>query len=154
MLVEHATHPQALQALETELGPDWLKHGQAIEGGLSALRSIGNLHVLRYEDTFGNEVFPDGEQKIATRLGAADRLVIFEPPQPGPFQQAVSQLALRFHQIPAGLSPDAQPADIVQLPNNSGFEFTLDATRYRYNRFGLERLKASHFPQQTQGEPA
>lgn len=154
MLVEHATHPQASQALETELGPDWLKHGQAIEGGLSALRSIGNLHVLRYEDTFGNEVFPDGEQKISTRLGAADRLVIFEPPQPGPFQQAVSQLALRFHQIPAGLSPDAQPADIVQLQNNSGFEFTLDATRYRYNRFGLERLKASHFPQKTLGEPA
>ena len=154
VLVEHATHPQALLAIESELGEDWLKHGQAIEGGLSALRSIGNIHVLRYEDTFGDEVFPDGEQKISTRLGAADRLVTFDPPQPGPFLQEVKQLALRFHQMPAGLSPDAQPVDIVALPEWAGFEFTLGITRYRYNRFGLDRLKSNDasLPLKTQGE--
>jgi len=152
VLVEYATHPQALLAIENEQGRDWLKHGQEIEGGLSALRSIGNLHVLRYEDPFGDEIFPEGEQKISTRLGAADRLVTFNPPQPGPFQQDVKQLALRFHQIPAGVSPDAEPADIVALPDYTGFEFTLGATRYRYDRFGLERLKANDTPQQTQGE--
>jgi CRISPR-associated endonuclease/helicase Cas3 len=154
VLVEYATHPQALLAIESELGDDWLKHGQAIEGGLSALRSIGNMHVLRYEDTFGDEVFPEGEQKISTRLGAADRLVTFDPPQPGPFLQDVKQLALRFHQIPAGVSLDAQPVDIVALPERAGFEFTLGATRYRYNRFGLEQLKANDAspPLKTQGE--
>lgn len=152
LLVEHATHPQALLAIENELGGDWLKHGQEIESGLGALRSMGNIHVLRYEATYGNEIFPDGE-KISTRLGAADRLVTFDPPQPGPFLQDVAQLALRFHQIPAGVSPDAQPANIVVLPDHTGFEFTLGTTRYRYNRFGLERLKANDPPEQTQGEP-
>lgn len=142
VLVEHATHPQALLAIENELVGEWLKHGQEIESGLSALRSMGNIHVLRYEATFGDEIFPDGE-KISTRLGAADRLLSFDPPQPGPFQQDVKQLALRFHQIPAGVSPDAEPTSIVALPDRAGFEFTLGVTRYRYNRFGLERLKTN-----------
>lgn len=153
MLVEHATHPQALLAIESELGDDWKKLGQAIEGDTSARRGIGHLHTLPYDDAFGDVIFPDSDQKIATRLGAADRLVTFDPPQPGPFQQDVAQLALRFHQIPAGVSPDAQPANIVVLPDHTGFEFTLGTARYRYNRFGLERLKANDPPQQTQGEP-
>lgn len=151
VLVEHATHPQALLAIENELGGEWKKLGQGIEGDTSARRVVGGLHTLRYEDTFGDEIFPDGE-KIGTRLGAADRLVAFDPPQRGPFQQDVKQLALRFHQIPAGVSPDTEPADITPLPDDAGFEFTLGATRYRYNRFGLERLKASDTPQSTKEE--
>lgn len=153
VLVEYATHPQALLALENELGDDWKKLGQAIEGDTCAERGIGHLHTLPYDDAFGDVLFPDSDQKIATRLGAADRLVMFDPPQPGPFQQDVKQLALRFHQVPAGVSPDAEPADIVALPDRAGFEFTLGSTRYRYNRFGLERLKAGDATQQTQGEP-
>jgi CRISPR-associated endonuclease/helicase Cas3 len=153
VLVEHATHPQALLAIENELGDDWLKLGQAIEGDTSARKGIGHLHTLPYDDTFGDVLFPDSDQKIATRLGAADRLVTFDPPQPGPFQQDVKQLALRFHQVPAGVSPDAEPADIVALPDHAGFEFTLGVTRYRYNRFGLERLKTHDTTKQTQGEP-
>ena len=143
VLVEHATHPQALLAIENELGDDWKKLGQAIEGDTSARRGIGHLHTLPYDEAFGDVLFPDSDQKIATRLGAADRLVTFDPPQPGPFLQDVAQLALRFHQIPPGVSPDAQPANIGVLPDHTGFEFTLGTTRYRYYRFGLERLKAN-----------
>ena len=77
----------------------------------------------------------------------------FEPPQPGPFNQDVKQLALRFHQVPKGLSPDEMPTDITALPEYAGFEFALGAARYRYNRFGLERLKITDTTQQTQGEP-
>ena len=152
MLVEHATHTEALQALEKELGADWQKLGQAIEGDTSARRGIGHLHTLPYDESFGDVLFPDSDQKIATRLGAADRLVIFDPPQPGPFQQDVKQLALRHHQIPEGVSPDALPTDISVLPDSAGFEFTLGEARYRYNRFGLDRLKADDQNQTTQGE--
>lgn len=152
VLVEHATHPHALLAIENELGDDWKKLGQAIEGDTSARRGIGHLHTLLYDDAFGDAMFPDSDQKIATRLGAADRLVTFDPPQSGPFQQPVKELALRFHQIPAGVSPDAEPAEITPLPDHTGFEFTLGTTRYRYSRFGLERLKANDAPQKIQGE--
>jgi CRISPR-associated endonuclease/helicase Cas3 len=151
MLVEHATHTEALQAIEKELGADWQKLGQAIEGDTSARRGVGHLHTLPYDDAFGDVLFPDSDQKIATRLGAADRLVVFDPPQPGPFQQDVKQLALRHHQIPEGVSPDALPVDISVLPKGAGFEFTLGKPRYCYNRFGLERLKANDKNQPTQG---
>ena len=142
-LVEQATHLDALQAIEKELGSDWQKHGQAIEGEISAMRSIGNLHTLPYDDAFSDVTFFDSDQKIATRLGAADRLVTFDPPQPGPFKQNVKQLALRHHQLPAGVSLDTEPTDIAALPDHAGFEFTLGVTRYCYSRFGLERLNAN-----------
>lgn len=143
LLVEHATHPQALLTVESGLGDDWKKLGQAIEGDTSARTGVGHLHALPYEDAFSEVLFPDSDQKIATRLGTADRLVTFEPPQPGPFNQDVRQLALRFHQVPKDLSRDAVPANIAVLPNHAGFEFTLGCTRYRYDRFGLAQLKAN-----------
>ena len=142
-LVEHATHQDALQAIEKELGVDWQKLGQAIEGDTSARRGLGHLHTLPYNEAFGDLIFPESDQKIATRLGAADRLVTFDPPQPGPFQQAVKQLALRHHQVPEGVSPDAVPTDIFVLPHHAGFEFALGGAQFRYNRFGLVRLKAN-----------
>jgi CRISPR-associated endonuclease/helicase Cas3 len=105
-----------------------------------------------YEDAFGDVIFPEGDQKIATRLGATDRLVTLEPPLPGPFKQDVKQLALRHHQLPEGISPDAVPTAIAVLPDHAGFEFTLGVARFRYHRFGLERLKANETTKQTQGE--
>lgn len=153
LLVEHATHIEALQGVEEVLGPDWQKLGQAIEGDTSARRGVGHLHTMPYDEAFGDVLFPDSDQKIATRLGAADRLVVFDPPQPGPFRQDVKQLALRHHQIPEGVSPDALPTDIAVLPASAGFEFTLGAARYRYNRFGLERLKTHDENKATQGGP-
>lgn len=153
-LVEHATHTEALQSIEKELGPDWVKLSQDIEGDTGARRVTGHLHTLPFDDAFGDVVFPDGDEKIATRLGATDRLVTFEPPQPGPFMQPVKQLALRHHQIPKGISPDALPVDISVLPGSAGFEFVLGKTRYRYSRFGLERLKSNENNSLTQGEAA
>jgi len=152
LLVECATHREALLAIENELGEDWKKLGQQIEGDTSAGRGVGHLHTLPYDDAFSDVAFPDSDQKIATRLGAADRLVVFDPPQSGPFKQGVKQLALRFHQLPKELSPDAQPADIVLLSGQAGFAFSLGAARYRYDRFGLQRLKAVAATTSIQGE--
>lgn len=150
VLVEDATHPEALLAIESELGTPWQALGQAIEGEVSGKRSLGHLQGLPYERAFCDVQFPDDDEKIATRLGAADRLIELDPPLPGPFGQAVRQLALRHHLAPEGLSPDAKPQDIVLLPQEGGFEFSLGNTRYRYSRLGLERLPASR----PQGERA
>lgn len=141
-LVERATHPQALQEIEISLGEAWQKVGQAIEGDTGARRSLANLHVVSYDLPFSDASFPDGEEKIATRLGAADRLITFASRQPGPFGIEVTQLALRFHQVPAKLDPDTPATEITALPGGAGFEFCLATTRYRYSRLGLERLPA------------
>ena len=143
-LVELATHQEALTAIERELGADWQRFGQELDGSLSAKSSLARLHALPYDQPYDERLtFPDSEQKIATRLGAADRLVVINPPLIGPFRQPVRQLTLRHHQVPVGLSPDALPTDVTPLPEHAGFEFTLGDRRYRYDRFGLERLKAS-----------
>jgi hypothetical protein len=46
--------------------------------------------------------------------------------------------------LPPGLANDAQAADIQPLVG--GFEFALGARRYRYNRFGLQRLGSAATP--------
>jgi CRISPR-associated endonuclease/helicase Cas3 len=152
-LVEHATHPHALRAIEMALGGEWQKNGQAIEGDTGARRGLAYLHAIDYNQPFADSRFPDSDQKIATRLGAADRLIDFAPPQPGPFGKAVSQIALRFHQLPADLNPDAQPTDIGVIPGGGGFEFALGTARYRYSRLGLTRLKDDDPPLATSGKP-
>jgi CRISPR-associated endonuclease/helicase Cas3 len=139
VLVEGATHPEALQAIEA-LGDEWQKIGQAIEGDTGARRSLAHLHAIPFDQPFASNSFPEADHTIATRLGAADRLVEFSPPQPGPFGQEVSQIALRFHQVPADLAPDVAPSEIVALPDAAGFEFGLGTARYRYSRVGHERL--------------
>lgn len=141
-LVEHATHGQALDAVAAELGPDWTRFGIDYEGAVSARHAVARLHAMPYEEAYYPGGFPEDEHKIGSRLGAADRLLVLEPTQPGPFGLAVRELALRHHQLPSGLPSDAQPSAFRPLLDSAGFEFTLGAVRYRYSRLGLERLKA------------
>jgi CRISPR-associated endonuclease/helicase Cas3 len=143
-LVERATHPDALADLERELGPDWVTHGQSIDGELQANRGIVAIHRLpfdkHFEDEAGNTlVFLDAEQKVTSRLGASDYLVTFDPPQQGPFGNAIRHLPVRHHMWPKGVSPDTPPK-VQAMATKEGFTFTLAAVAYRYSRLGLERL--------------
>ncbi len=143
-LVERATHPDALANLARELGPDWVTHGQNIDGELQAKRGIVAIHRLpfdkHFEDDEGNTlVFLDAEQKVSSRLGASDYLVTFDPPQPGPFGNAIRHLPVRHHMWPRGVSPDTPPK-VQAVGIEDGFTFTLATAPYRYSRLGLERL--------------
>lgn len=141
VLVEQATHPEALAALEKALGEDWAKLGRDIAADTCARKVVGNLHAFPFDKALDDVCFPDQEEKVTTRLGAADRLLEFDPAPIGPFGLAVQRLAVRPYLLPKGLAPDAQPADISPLaPGEGGFEFTLGDQRYRYGRFGLQKL--------------
>lgn len=135
-LVESATHPEALHAIET-LGEAWATHAQQVEGDTGARRTSAKLGLLPLDMAFSELVFPD-DVKLATRLGAADRVVEFEPPLPGPFGKAVRELPIRHHLLPQGLALDALPSDICT--ESGGFRFQLGTARYRYSRLGLEKL--------------
>ena len=149
LLVEQATHMEALANIEQELGLDWQTFGQELDGSTGAKASLAHLQALPYQESFDTLNFPDDEQKNATRLGAADRLIEFDPALPGPFGQPVSQLTLRYHQWPAGLPADTEPCDLVMLVGEGGFEFALGTSCYRYDRFGLHRLKSGDRARQT-----
>lgn len=143
-LVERATHPEVLAELEKELGLDWASHGQNVDGELQAKKGVAAIYRLpfdkHFEDEAGNTlVFLDGEQKVASRLGAADYLLTFDPPQRGPFGRAVHCLPMRHHIWPEGVSPDTQPV-VKDVQPDGSFTFILGATAYCYSRLGLERI--------------
>jgi CRISPR-associated endonuclease/helicase Cas3 len=146
-LVERATHPEALMQIEYDCGAEWAKLGQDLAGSFGAARSVANLHALPYDQPFEDLSFPNTEQHVATRLGAADRVIEFDPPVAGPFGQPVRQISVRFHLLPPDLAPNVQPTNVVLLQiSGGGFEFTLGERRYRYSRFGLERLPEAVTP--------
>ena len=143
-LVERATHPEVLAAKEKELGADWAAHGQNVDGELQAKKGVAAIHRLPFEKHFEDEagntlVFLDEEQKVTSRLGATDYLLTFDPPQPGPFGQAIQRLPVRHHMWPKGVSPDTPPKIQVAKAEDS-FTFTLGETAYSYSRLGLERI--------------
>lgn len=149
-LVERATHPEVLHSLAQELGADWLAHGQSVDGETHAERVQANLNVLPFGQRFmtvddnGYELetlrFPDKEQKVSSRLGAADYLLSFDPPQPGPFATPTRSIPVRHHLWPNDTPPDTQ-AVIGETLQEGGFTFTVGTTSYRYSRLGLERMK-------------
>ncbi len=143
LLVEQATHPDALNAITQELGEAWVRFGIEYEGALAATKTVANLHALPFDKPFDDLQFPEDEGRIGSRLGAADRLVEFDPPLHGPFGQAVTQLAIRHHLLPRGLAPDAVASLVQALPASAGFTFDLGAAQYRYTRLGVERLPST-----------
>lgn len=139
-LVEGATHSEALDAIAQAMGEAWVCFGNEVDGGRNATGTIANLHALDFERHFGDPLFPDDQGSIGSRLGAADRLVVLDSAPHGPFGQPVQQLALRHHMLQSGLPVDAQPDTVQALPDQPGFDFSLGSRRYRYSRYGLERL--------------
>jgi CRISPR-associated endonuclease/helicase Cas3 len=135
-LVEAATHPDKLHAIQEEQGDAWQALGQRIEGGTGAQQTIGRLHALDVEQTFGEQEFPNDVQ-IATRLGAQDRVLHFN--LKSPFGEPLKELPIRHHVLPSDLSPDAEPSDISQT--ETSITFRLGDAQFRYTRLGLESLK-------------
>lgn len=138
-LVESATHPEALRLIE---GRDavWAAHGQQIDGDTGARRTNAKLGLLQLDLPFEELCFPD-EVKLATRLGAADRVANFDPPLNGPFGRPVRELPIRHHLLPPELPIEAEPEGIVVEAR--GFTFRFGSAHYRYSRLGLERLPAT-----------
>lgn len=137
-LVEAATHPDRLRALEAQCGEAWTRVGQQIEGDTSAERAVGHLHALDVERPFGETPFPT-DVRLATRLGAQDRIVHFQL-EKSPFGLPFGELPIRHHLLPRDLSPDAEPTDIAVAENR--VTFRLGQAQFCYSRLGLERLSA------------
>lgn len=137
-LVEAATHPDKLNAIQEKKGKDWQILGQKVEGETGARRTIGHLQALDIEQVFGEQEFPSDAQ-IATRLGAQDRILYFDLEHPGPFGEPIKELPIRYHLLPKDLLLDAVSSDINQT--ETSLTFRLGEAQFRYTRFGLERLK-------------
>ena len=137
-LVEAATHTDKLKAVQESRDEAWRKQWHQIVGAILAEEQAAQSHILDVEQPFGEQEFPD-KVKIATRLGAQDRIVNFNLELPSPFGQPLKELPIRLRLLPKDLSPDAEPSDIIQT--ETGLTFRLGDAQFSYTRLGLERLK-------------
>jgi CRISPR-associated endonuclease/helicase Cas3 len=138
-LVEAATHPERLHAVEDALGGPWRRLAQQVQGDVGAQQVIGRMHALEIDKAFDEQPgFPDNID-IATRLGVRDRLVVFDPAPTGPFGEPLRELPIRHYLLPPALDPDTQPTELKE--QDGAIEFALETARFRYSRLGLERLK-------------
>ena len=140
LLVERATHEDALKPITRAMGEDWIVHANEVEGARIADNITGQHVVIERGKTFLDQgvAFAGNEERIRTRLGD-DRLdVPLDPPQPSPFDgaQRIDTLALRVGWLPSDEAPDS----VAPAPADDGFEFALGARRCRYDRRGLRRL--------------
>ncbi|MFJ5486506.1 CRISPR-associated helicase Cas3' [Hansschlegelia beijingensis] len=138
-LVEAATHPDRLAALETELSaadPAWDAHFAKGEG-----KTFANLFAAKHallDRSTPFEAFKVGtDERIGTRLGAADRHVAFDPQPVGPFGHPVPSLRLPHH---LAVGAEATPSKVVD--NDHCVAFLAGEAMFTYDRLGLRRERA------------
>jgi len=81
-LVETATHPESLASIERELSlksPAWNEHFVRGDGKTFAAITAAATAILDRNKPF-EDFHIDADERLATRLGARDRLVQFEAP--------------------------------------------------------------------------
>lgn len=146
-LVEATTHPDALKATLSALGPLAEKHFQWLQGSYFADRLLAKKNVVNWKQPFGECAFisDDLGERITTRLGEQDRLVRFETPPPGPFGQELRELSIPAWLV-RGSSPELlQETARVQEAAAGRIVFTFDSEGrepFVYDCLGLRPLAA------------
>ncbi|WP_461584790.1 CRISPR-associated helicase Cas3' [Tepidiphilus sp. HLB4] len=135
-LVEAATHPAALAALEQRV-PAWRSHAQELFGRqLQELRSAETSVIA--SRPFGELHYPDKEARILTRLGMNSIELPLQGRPLSPLGIPLSQLSIPAHLL-GGTDLSQLPTSITPVLGADGFRFTLGMQQFRYTRFGLEK---------------
>ena len=116
MLVERATHPDALCELAEALGGRWLAEEQRTYGLAAAERGQAQLHALDRSASFDeNLMFPDLDEKVRTRLGEDGPRIVLAEPVAGPFGCPVQTFNLPRHLFGAvGALPSKEEIDAAR----------------------------------------
>jgi CRISPR-associated endonuclease/helicase Cas3 len=146
-LVESAVHPEVLERVTQQGGGAWADHRTHRLGALSADLSTAALGLLKRDQQFGDATFPDREtsHRITTRLGADDRVALFEeterqarPPSLFDPEERVESLTIP-ESWSRGVPDDAVP-EVLEL-RESGFDFRFGTRTFIYDRRGLRPLE-------------
>lgn len=132
VLVEAATHPDALKRLSEQLRGVWEKHYQSIWGAKAGERTLARQNAIDWRMPI--QVLPDLAAKIGTRLGLDDREVELPADVGGPFGEAITRLRLPGWMV-GDAAPEAEPTGFTLAPD--GLTFVLGGRRFRYDRLGL-----------------
>lgn len=134
-LVESATHPDAIEALNQEKGRDWQEYEQKAYGREMSERQAAQNVALPVRRPFAELTFPQDEARIRTRLGGEGAVIRFAEAVPGPFGQPVQSVTLPSHWS-QGIDTEAPIFPIVILDKIS---INIDNKNFLYDRQGLRR---------------
>ncbi len=143
LLVECATHPEALEAIVAEMGNDWRCHANDLEGGkIAEGLTAANAIIRRDKSFFGEDnrdvCFGNQEERIRTRLGD-DRVDIpFDPQPASPFDKSltIDKLPISVRWLDSARVLDSVSTRPVE---DAGFTFSLGSRTFLYGRLGLWR---------------
>ena len=141
LLVERATHPDALEDIVREKGDAWRIHANSVEGGAIAEGLTARSAVIRRDKSFfvdnRDVCFGAVEERIRTRLGDDRVDVRFDSQPPSPFDaaQAIDKLPVSVRWLGGNAVPDA----VSSTPSGEGFTFSIGDRVFRYDRWGLRR---------------
>ncbi len=142
LLVERATHPEALDAITEEMGEDWQVHAVNTEGGEIADNLHARGHTIKWDKSFFEDnrdvLFVSDEERIRTRLGD-DRIdIALDPYQPSPFDPSndIDKLAVSVRWLP----DEDVTESVTPSPSDGSFTFAVGDRRFVYDRMGLHRV--------------
>jgi len=138
-LVETGLHQETIQSLlsnfDTPARDVWRKHWQEVAGSEAAKAMTAAQGVLRRNESFMSQRF-DSDEKIATRLGANDRIVDLPEGTRGPFGHVIRRIA-----IPGWMATKITDDEVFHSSHDAGGDLRLTGTPsgalFIYNRFGL-----------------
>jgi CRISPR-associated endonuclease/helicase Cas3 len=88
---------------------------------------------------FGELHYAAPDERVVTRLGAANLDLRLAQPVSHPFSTLMHSIGIPAHMAPrSGICPDV----VDVQPYSEGFRFEIGERRYRYTRYGLEREDA------------
>ena len=141
LLVESATHPDALERIVDALGDDWQEHAIKVTGGELAEGLTAANAIVRRDKSFfldnRDVLFGSGEERIRTRLGDEGVDVEFDPPPASPFdaERRIETMTIANHLL-RGATPGGS---VTPTEAEGGFTFNTGNQRFRYDRLGLRR---------------
>jgi hypothetical protein len=148
MLVEHATHPDALVALTCELAQGdarWKESRQGVEGNAIADAQIAANARLRWTSRFdGDELaFPSGasmdadDARYGTRLGATDLMISLPGGMIGPFGETIEAISIPSFWL-GGIDLNGDVSPTIGTVGPDGIVFTVQGRPFIYDRLGLQ----------------
>lgn len=140
-LVEEATHPERLAALEDELGGRWLDQANETIGRAAAEQLAAKAHLLDRGRRFADLEFPPPDERVRTRLGDDGPHIRLPEPVEGPFGMPVKTFNLPAHlfQIPSGLPTRDEIESATLDGTENGLALRVGSRTFRYDRGGIAR---------------
>ena len=131
-LVESATHPDKIDAMNAELGPAWDNYRNKVHGKDVSEAGAARNVALRVDEPFNGRTFPDFEDSIRTRLGADGAVIALPHPVVGPFGVEISGFTL-----PAHWRIDVGGGEVGVEVFDSGMRVLCGGAAFRYTESGL-----------------